>query len=44
MLGYKNEQPSSRATKWRGDPNKQRAVATFGLLRRAYTLLAMTLV
>ncbi|WP_341756847.1 MULTISPECIES: hypothetical protein [unclassified Candidatus Tisiphia] len=29
MLGYKNEQPSSRATKWRGDPNKQCAVATF---------------
>ncbi|WP_375319309.1 hypothetical protein [Candidatus Tisiphia endosymbiont of Oplodontha viridula] len=20
MLSYKNEQPSSRATKWRGDP------------------------
>ena len=34
VLGYKNEQPSSRATKWRGDPNEQRAVATFGLLRR----------
>ncbi|WP_341756428.1 MULTISPECIES: hypothetical protein [unclassified Candidatus Tisiphia] len=33
--GYKNKQPSSRATKWRGDPNKQRAVTTFGLLRRS---------
>ncbi len=42
VLGYKNEQPSSRATKWRGDPNKQRAVATFGLLRRLKWLLAMT--
>ncbi|WP_341757164.1 hypothetical protein [Candidatus Tisiphia endosymbiont of Nemotelus nigrinus] len=34
VLDYKNEQPSSRATKWCGDPNEQRAVATFGLLRR----------
>ncbi len=42
VLGYKNEQPSSRATKWRGDPNKQRAVTTFGLLRRLKWLLAMT--
>ncbi|WP_375319130.1 hypothetical protein [Candidatus Tisiphia endosymbiont of Oplodontha viridula] len=43
VLGYKNEQPSSRATKWRGDPNEQRAVATFGLLRRRLKwLLAMT--
>ncbi|WP_375319371.1 hypothetical protein [Candidatus Tisiphia endosymbiont of Oplodontha viridula] len=42
VLGYKNEQPSSRATKWRGDPNEQRAVTIFGLLRRLKRLLAMT--